>query len=215
LRGAEGLACQGLCPGGRRAALSRTVGAVSDRFEEIAEVFAGAVSRRQALITQAQEWTGVDGADQLGNFDTVAPTQGDQLGNIYARLVSLSIQRLRVLSDQLNRAYAANGVDALKYDKLIYNAATEEVERASEEETVLVRLESAERDRLERLLVAAVKLQLETRSKEAIELQSRRLATYVRSMAEAAGLPWGEETTRRLAQRAVVAAEAELAARRR
>jgi hypothetical protein len=183
----------------------------SDEFAAVAHVFAGAAAKRAALVEQARSWTGVDSNAELGNFDTVMPTDGDQLGNIYARLVALSAQRLRVLSDQLARAYAAYGVDAFRYEKQIYNPRTEEVEVASEEVTVLYRLEAEERDRLERLLIAAVKLQLESRSAEAVAMQAQRQVAYVRSMAEAAGLSWADESTRRLAQRAVVRAEAELA----
>jgi hypothetical protein len=184
---------------------------MSADFAAAAEVFAGARARRAALLAQVQSWTGIDEPDELGTFDTVTPTSGEEMGNIYARLVALSAQRLRVLTGQLSAAHKADPQGAFVYEKKTWNPATESVETASEEPTALMRLVTQESDRLAELLVTAVKLRLEVRSAEAIALQSKRMAALVRAMAEAAGLNWGEEATRRIAQRAIVSAEAAMA----
>lgn len=186
---------------------------VTADYAAAAEVFAAARDRRAALIEQAQSWTGVDAAE-LGSLDTVTPLPGSELPSVYARLVALSAQRLRVLSAQLAKAYAVaeagepgSGVTVFARERLIYDPATEEVRAAGEEVTVLARLEAAERDRLADLLATAVRLQLEVRSAEALASQGRRMAAVVRAMAEEAGLDWSAAETRRLAQRAVVRAE--------
>jgi uncharacterized protein with PIN domain len=129
------------------------------------------------------------------------------MGNIYARLVALSAQRLRVLTGQLSAAHKADPQGAFVYEKKIWDPATESVETASEEPTALARLVAQESDRLAELLVTAVKLRLEVRSADAIALQSKRMAAYVQAVAEAAGLNWGDAATRRLAQRAILNAE--------
>lgn len=85
-------------------------------------------SKRAALTAQAQAWTGGQGSDEFGTFDNSAPVDGDQIGSIYARLVALSVQRLRVLSDQLAQAYATYGKDALVMETKTYNPGTEELE---------------------------------------------------------------------------------------
>lgn len=177
-------------------------------FGPAVAVLAGDRARRAALLAQAQSFTGIADAGELGTFDTVSPTSGEEMGNIYARLVALSAQRLRVLSGQLNAAHAADPVGAFVYEKKAYNTQTEELEVVSEEPTALARLVTQESDRLADLLVTAVKLRMEVRSAEALAMQSKRMAAYVQAMAEAAGLSWADEGTRRLAQRAIVAAEA-------
>lgn len=187
---------------------------MSADFTAAAEVFAGARARRAALLAQAQSWTGIDEPDELGTFDTVTPTSGEEMGNIYARLVALSAQRLRVLTGQLNAAHRADPQGAFVYERKIWNPETESVETASEEPTALSKLVAQESDRLAELLVTAVKLRLEVRSADALAMQSKRMAAYVQAMAEAAGLNWGDAATRRLAQRAIVSAETVLTSAR-
>jgi hypothetical protein len=179
-----------------------------DQFDHIAAQFAADRARRAALVAQAQSWTGATDPDSLGNFDEVDAVPGDQLPNIYARLIALSVQRLRVLSAQLNAAYAEHQVDALVYAKKAYNPGTEELETIGEEPTALARLEGQERDRLEGLITPAVRLQMEVRSREAVAQHGQRIAALAQSMCEEAGLNWASEETRRLAQRAIVRAEA-------
>jgi hypothetical protein len=180
-------------------------------FEAAADLLAASRARRNALLAQAQAFTGIDTDTELGTFDTVAPTSGEDLGNIYARLVALSAQRLRVLSAQLADAHRSDPTGAFVYEKKAWNQATEELEVISEEPTALSRLVTQESDRLADLLTTAVKLRLEVRSAEALAMQSKRIAAYVQAMAEAAGLDWSQADTRRLAQRAIVAAEAGMA----
>jgi hypothetical protein len=177
-------------------------------LEPIAAEFAALRERRTALITQAQAWTGGQGPDELGTFDNSAPVDGDQIGSIYARLVALSVQRLRVLSDQLAASYAAHAERALVMETKAYNRETEELEVTGEQITALAQLEGKERDRLERLLTVAVRLQLESRSVAAIANHGLRTAALAQSLCEQAGLDWADADTRRLAQRAIVDAEA-------
>jgi hypothetical protein len=184
---------------------------VSSPYEQAVEAVSAAHARRRALLEQAQAFTGIDTDTELGTFDTVAPTSGEDLGNIYARLVALSAQRLRVLSAQLAAAHRDDPTGAFVYEKKAWNQATEELEVISEEPTALARLVTQESDRLADLLTTAVKLRLEVRSAEALAMQSKRIAAYVQAMAETAGLDWSQAETRRLAQRAIVAAEASMA----
>ncbi|HZE01405.1 MAG TPA: hypothetical protein VE155_06530 [Pseudonocardiaceae bacterium] len=176
-------------------------------YEAIAERFDAARARAAALVAQAQSWTGVKGCDDLGSFDTVAPLDGDQLQNVYARLMALSVQRLRVLSAQLSAAYATDPDSTFVYNKLLYNPGTQEVEVASQEVTALARLESEERDRLKDLLALSVRLQLEVRAADAIKTQGQRMAALAQALCERVGLDWNEPETKRLAQSAVLAAE--------
>lgn len=181
-------------------------------YTPVAQAFAASRARRDALLAQAQSWTGCDTGD-FGTFDSVTPVSGDELGSIYARLAALSVQRLRVLSAQLAAAYEADPAGALVYERKAYDPATEELVTIGQEVTALAKLEAAERDRLERLITVAVRLRLEVRSEEAIRLQGRRMAALVQAACEQAGLDWSLPETRRVAQRAVVAAEAMLAGR--
>jgi hypothetical protein len=176
-------------------------------YRAVAQQFDASRARQAALVAQAQSWTGVTGCDDLGTFDTVIPLDGDQLSNVYARLMALSVQRLRVLSAQLAEAYATDSATAFVYDKLMYNPASQEVEVASQEVTALARLESEERDRLKDLLALSVRLQLEVRAADAIKTQGQRMAALAQALCEKVGLDWDEPDTKRLAQAAVLAAE--------
>ena len=176
-------------------------------FDHIAQEFHALRSKRAALTAQAQAWTGGQGSDELGTFDNSAPVDGDQIGSIYARLVALSVQRLRVLSEQLSQAYAAEGKDALVMETKIYNPGTEELEVTGEQITALAQLELKERKMLQELLTVAVRLQLESRSVAAIANHGLRMAALAQSLCEEAGLDWADNETRRLAQRAILNAE--------
>ena len=176
----------------------------------IAATFADRRERATALIEQAQAWTSQT-IDELGTFDASPQMDGDELGNVYARLVSLSIQRLRVVSDQLSKAFAEHGVDALVKDRLAYNPGTEELEVIGEQVSALAELEARERKELRELLTAAVRLRLETRSAEAIAAQGQRMAALAQALCEEVGLDWNTEAARRVAQRAVIRAEAAMA----
>ena len=176
----------------------------------ISETFAQRRDRDAALLAQAQAWTGQEIGD-LGTFDASPQMDGDELGNVYARLVSLSVQRLRVLSSQLAAAFAKEGVAALVKDRLAYNPGTEELEVIGEQISALAELEGRERKQLQELLTAAVRLRLETRSAEAIAAQGQRMAALAQALCEEAGLDWNTEAARRLAQRAVIRAEAAMA----
>lgn len=181
----------------------------SEAYARVAHEFAVSRARNTALITQAQAWTGV-AAGELGTFDTVTPLDGAEIGNVYARLVSLSVQRLRVLSGQLDAAYAEHGVAAFVRDRQAYNPATREVEVIGEDPTALAKLENEERDRLKDLLALAVRLELETHAASAVKSQGKRMAALAQALCEAAGMDWTAEETRRLAQRAVLTAEGKL-----
>jgi hypothetical protein len=176
----------------------------------IAATFADRRQRDAALVEQAQSWTG-QGINDLGTFDASPQIDGDELGNVYARLVALSIQRLRVVSDQLARAFAEHGVDALVKDRLAYNPGTEELEVIGEQVSALAELEGRERRQLQELLTAAVRLRLETRSAEAIAAQGQRMAALAQALCEEVGLDWNTDSARRVAQRAVIRAEAAMA----
>jgi hypothetical protein len=176
----------------------------------IAATFADRRQRDAALVDQAQSWTG-QGIEDLGTFDASPQIDGDELGNVYARLVSLSVQRLRVVSDQLARAFAEHGVDALVKDRLAYNPGTEELEVIGEQVSALAELEGRERKQLQELLTAAVRLRLETRSAEAIAAQGQRMAALAQALCEEVGLDWNTDSARRVAQRAVIRAEAAMA----
>lgn len=176
-------------------------------YRAVADRFDASRARQAVLVAQARSWTGVEGCDDLGSFDTVMPLEGDQLSNVYARLMALSVQRLRVLSAQLSKAYATEPASAFVYDKLMYNPGTQEVEVASQEVTALARLESEERDRLKELLALSVRLRLEVRAADAIKTQGQRMAALAQALCEQVGLDWNEPETKRLAQSAVLAAE--------
>lgn len=180
-------------------------------FDQIAEQFAAHRAQRDALTAQAQSWTGQSVGD-LGTFDATPPVAGAELPNIYARLIALSVQRLRVLSDQLAQAYETDKLAALVYARKAYDPGTETLETIGEEPTALAVLEGKERDRLANLLRDAVRLQLEARSQEVIRNHGLRIATLAKTLCEAAGLDWADEDTRRLAQRAIVAAESQVRA---
>lgn len=173
-------------------------------------IFADAKARRAALVEQARGWTGLE-SDELGTLDEVAPLASRDVDSLYARLVALSAQRVRVLSGQLNAAYAEHGTDALVSHRQVFNPATGEVEDAGEVVSTLAKLDAEERDRLERLLTTAVRLKLETRSADALASQGRMMAALARALCEQAGLDWGAEETRRLAQQAVLTARSEVA----
>lgn len=181
-----------------------------ETYDAVAARFTASRAQRDALIAQAQSWTGVAGNETLSNFDSVTPLDGGQLGTVYARLLALSIQRLRVLSAQLEIAYAASGPAAFVREKLIYNPGTQEVEVAGEEPTVLAKMEAEERDRLEELISKAVRLKMEVHAQQAVSLHGRRMATLAQKLCEAMGYDWGDADTKRLAQSAVLAAEAEV-----
>lgn len=185
---------------------------MSPDFDHIAAEFEADRTRRAALVAQAQAWTGGQGADELGSFDTTAPVAGEQIPNIYARLIALSVQRLRVLSGQLAEAFATEGVRALVYERKAYNVGTEELEVIGEEPTALAKMEVKEREHLATLLTTAVRLQLEARDRDAVRRHGQRMAALAQAFAEQAGLDWADEETRRLAQRAIVAAETRMAA---
>lgn len=179
-------------------------------YTAIAGTF-GAHRARQALqLAQTRAWTGIEGAEELGTFDSVSPLEAGEVSNVYARLAALSVQRLRVLSDQLSRAYTEHGTAAFVRDRLIYNPATQEVEVAGEEPTALAKLELEERKLLQNLLTSAVRLKLEAQSQAARDNHGRRMAAFAQSLCELAGLDWAAEDTRRLAQRAILVAEAEV-----
>lgn len=177
-------------------------------FAAVAATFADHRARSDALIAQARAWTGGQAVDDLGNFDTTPPLDGGQLTNVYARLIALSVQRLRVLSDQLNRAFAENQLAAFVREKLIYDPASQEVVTAGEEITALAALEAKERDRLEGLILSAIRLQMEYRSQQAVTRHGQRMAALAQALCEEAGLDWADEATRRLAGRAILRAEA-------
>ena len=188
-----------------------------DPFDDAAGTFAAHRARDAALTASARSWAPAtppraDDMD-LGNFDSVAPLEADQIGPTYARLAALSMQRLRVLSAQLQEQYAAHGTAAFVRDRLVYNPATQEVETAGEEPTALARLESAERAELRTLLTTAVRLKLEVQSAATRVQHAQRMAALAQSMAEQMGLDWADEGTRRLAQRAVLQAEARVSGR--
>jgi hypothetical protein len=176
-------------------------------FDHVAAEFEADRARRAALVAQAQAWTGGQGADEFGTFDTCAPVPGEQLPNIYARLIALSVQRLRVLSGQLARAYAEHDVDALVYERKAYDPGTEELVTVGQAVTALADLEGKERDRLEGLITTAIRLQMEVRSQEAVRDHGRRIAALAQALCEQVGLDWAADDTRRLAQRAIVTAE--------
>lgn len=185
-----------------------------DPFDGIAQTFAHHRAQEAALTASARAWAPptAEGMD-LGDFDTVAPLEGAEIGNTYARLAALSQQRLRVLSAQLREQYATHGMAAFVRDRLIYNPATQEVEVAGEEPTALARQEFAERQELRTLLTTAVRLKLEVQSAAARQQHAQRMAALAQSMAEMLGLDWADEATRRLAQRAVLQAEARVSGR--
>lgn len=178
-------------------------------FDQISQQFAAHRAQRDALTAQAQSWTQQSVGD-LGTFDATPPVAGSELPNIYARLIALSVQRLRVLSDQLAQAYGTGQLTALVYERKAYDPGTEELVTLSEEPTALAVLEGKERDRLANLLRDAVRLQLEARSVEVIRNHGLRIATLTQALCEAAGLDWADEDTRRLAQRAIVSAESQV-----
>lgn len=186
-------------------------------FAPVADAFAAHRARAAALEAQARSWAPTEPprADDmaLGTFDTVAPLEGDQIGNVYARLAALSVQRLRVLGAQLREQYAAHGMAAFVRDRLIYNPGTQEVETAGEEPTALARLELDERKLLQNLLTAAVRLKLETQSQAARDMHGARMAAFAQAFAEKAGMDWSAPETRRLAQAAVLSAEAQMTGR--
>lgn len=181
-----------------------------ENFDHVAAALEADRARRAALLAQARGWTSGQGVTELGSFDTAEPLPGDQMPNIYARLIALSAQRLRVLSDQLAQAYAKDGVVALVYERRAYNPGTEQLETIGQEPTALAKLEGKERDRLAELLTTAVRLQLEVRSDAAVRSHGRRIAALAQTLCEEAGLNWADEQTRRLAQRAIVRAEAQI-----
>jgi len=182
-----------------------------DPFEGIAAQFAHQRARDAALVRQAQAWAPApprpDDMD-LGDFGSVEPMDADQISPTYARLAALSAQRLRVLSAQLREQYAEHGMSAFVRDRLLYNPATQEVETAGEEPTALARLEAEERKHLAGLLTTAVRLKMEARTEQSRALHGARMAALAQAMCEQAGLDWSLPETRRLAQRAVLAAEA-------
>lgn len=180
-------------------------------YTAIAGTFGAHRARQAVQLAQTQAWTGVEAAGELGTFDTVTPLESGEIGNVYARLAALSVQRLRVLSSQLAQQYTEHGMNAFVRDRLIYNPATQEVEVAGEEPTALAKLELDERKLLQNLLTSAVRLKLEAQSQAARDGHGRRMAAFAQSLCELAGLDWAAEDTRRLAQRAVLVAEAEVA----
>jgi hypothetical protein len=183
-------------------------------LDGIAQRFADHRAQQAALTASAQAWRPQKAADMdLGTFDSVAPLEAEQIGPTYARLAALSMQRLRVLSAQLTEQYRDHGMAALVRDKLLYNPATQEVEVAGEEPTALARMEAEERRELRTLLTTAVRLKLEVQSAAARTQHAQRMAALAQSMAELVGLDWANEETRRLAQRAVLQAEARVSGR--
>lgn len=185
-----------------------------DPFDGIAETFADHRAQEASLAASARSWQPETAtAMDLGDLDTVTPLEGDQIGTTYARLAALSQQRIRVLSAQLREQYATHGMAAFVRDRLVYNPATQEVEVAGEEPTGLARQEFAERQELRTLLTTAVRLKLEVQSAAARTQHAQRMAALAQSMAELMGLDWADETTRRLAQRAVLQAEARVSGR--
>lgn len=183
-------------------------------LDGIAQRFADHRAQQAALTASARSWAPQKAADMdLGTFDSVAPLEAEQIGPTYARLAALSMQRLRVLSAQLTEQYRDHGMAALVRDKLIYNPATQDVEVAGEEPTALARMEAEERRELRTLLTTAVRLKLEVQSAAARTQHAQRMAALAQSMAELVGLDWANEETRRLAQRAVLQAEARVSGR--
>lgn len=182
-----------------------------DHFAAVAATFADHRAQQAALVAQQQGWAPARADDMgLGTFDTVTPLDGSEIGTVYARLAALSMQRLRVLGAQLAEQYAQHGMAAFVRDKLIYNPANQEVEVAGEEPTALARLELEERKLLQGLLTTAVRLKLEVHSAQAKDAHGRRMAALAQAFAEQVGLDWSDPATRRLAQQAVLRAEAEV-----
>lgn len=184
-------------------------------FADVAEVFRAQRIRDARQLADAQAWTPtvpVKAEDMdLGTFDSVTPLNGDDIGNVYARLTALSVQRLRVLSAQLAEQYRDHGMAAFVRDQLLYNPATNEVEVAGEQSTQLARQDFEERKLLKDLLTTAVRLKLEVQSQQAVAQHGLRQAVTLQAFAEQCGLDWNEPETRRMAQQAVLRAEAEVA----
>lgn len=186
----------------------------SDHFNDVAATFAAHRAQQAALGDQARSWTPARADDmELGTFDSVTPLDGGEIGSVYARLAALSVQRLRVLTAQLAEQYADHGMGAFVRDRLVYNPANQDVEVAGEELTGLARLELEERKLLQGLLTAAVRLKLEVHSAQARQSHGRRMAALAEALCEQVGMDWSAPETRRMAQQAVIRAEAEVSRR--
>lgn len=133
------------------------------------------------------------------------------VADIYARLIITALERAQLLGAQLAAEYAEIGLDALVRDTFITDPDTGELVPDKSRPTALVLMEGQERDRLERLIQTAVRLQLDHKRAGVSQEQGRLIVTTLRKFAEARGIPWADDDVRRDAQGAALSARAELA----
>jgi hypothetical protein len=141
-----------------------------------------------------------------------------QLAETYARLAALAVARAEFYGRLLERAYAADGMDALigeKMDALVIPGGREfpaTVHSYGREEAVraLVALEAQERDRAERLAREAIKMGIEASRVDVMRSYARTVAETAKAMALELGADWADVSVRRAAQRAVLTARQRL-----
>lgn len=171
----------------------------------------------------------------LGPASRRLPHLGDpalrpvQFAEVYARLLAVAIARAEfygaLLAEQFERADAgerdgehgdydpgprgALGAlvgDTYDLDKHGEPVATGEAIRA------LVKLEADERDRAARLARDGIRIGVQAKQVDVMRSYGHTVVTAMRSLCQELGMDWTDETTRRAAQRAILAARSQLGA---
>jgi hypothetical protein len=120
-------------------------------------------------------------------------------------LLATSTRRARWLSERLAEQVAQRGLTAMIDDRYAVDA-TGELVRVGEDVRALAVLEAAERDRAAALGEKLARLGLDAAARPAA-LPITVAVEWVQKVCEAAGLDWSQDSTRRLAQRALVDVE--------
>jgi len=170
----------------------------------------------------------------LGPASRRLPHLGDpalrpvQFAEVYARLLAVAIARAEfygaLLAEQFEQAGAGDPDGAGDYDPgprgtlaaLVGNTydldkhgepvATGEAIRA------LVKLEADERDRAARLARDGIRIGVQAQQVDVMRSYGHTVVTAMRSLCQELGMDWTDETTRRAAQRAIIAARSQLGA---
>jgi integrase len=120
-------------------------------------------------------------------------------------LLATSTRRARWLSERLAEQVAQRGLAAMVDDRYAVNA-TGELVRVGEDVRALAVLEAAERDRAAQLGEKLARLGLDAAARPTA-LPITVAVEWIQRVCEAAGLDWSQDSTRRLAQRALIDVE--------
>lgn len=136
-----------------------------------------------------------------------------QLAEVYARLIAVSVARAEFLGELLAAQYEEEGVGGLVGSTLSAavvahggDSSSLETVATGEAARALIELEMAERAHAAKLTKDAIQLGVEASRVDLMRSYGRTVAEVTRQFAHELRLPWSDEATRRVAQRAVLRA---------